>query len=335
MKRKKIIIFLSVLINSFFALAAWSETPQKIAKDSFPSVVMLLMVDKNDQPICLGSGFFVQENIIATNLHVIEGATKGYGKLIGVKDKFEIMGVVGVDKEYDLALLMTKDVKAPSLSLTDSTQVTIGDEIYVVGNPLGLEGTFSQGIVSGVRKDDKYSFLQITAPISPGSSGGPVLNNQGKVIGVAFAGFDDGQNLNFAISSNAIVSLLKEIKSPFSFPKISGKKNKPTEKTLNEGAEGIDFRWDVIFTELYPPRVPERCYTFSIRNKLNQPITNVSWVIIFYNKNNEPIDVDQDSYDGIIPAGLAKRENSCLRETSVSLLAQRVEIRIIDFRIAE
>jgi len=204
-----------------------------------------------------------------------------------------------------------------------------------VGNPLGLEGTFSQGIVSGVRKDDKYSFLQITASISPGSSGGPVLNNQGKVVGVAFAGFDDGQNLNFAISSNAILSLLKEIKSPFPFPKISTKDNKLTEKTLNEGAEGIDFRWKVIFPEVYPPKMPERNYTFSIRNKLNQPITNVSWITIFYNKNNEPIDVDQGSYDGIIPAGLAKRESSCLRDESVSLLAHRVEIRIIDFRIAE
>ncbi|MDO8488836.1 MAG: S1C family serine protease [Candidatus Omnitrophota bacterium] len=327
-KKLKRIFFAIITINSFFALAAWSETPQKIAKDSFPSVVMLAMVDKDDQPISLGSGFFIQENIIATNLHVIRGAIKGYGKLIGEKGKFQIMGVVAVDDEYDLALLMTKDVKAPSLSLTDSTQVSIGDEIYVVGNPLGLEGTFSQGIVSGIRKDGKYSFLQITAPISPGSSGGPVLNNQGKVIGVAFAGFDDGQNINFAIPSNTIVSLTKNIKSPVPFPKISGKENKLTEKTLSEGVEGTDFMWDA-FPEIYGR------FSFSIRNKLDRPVKDISWLVIFYNKRNEPIDVQEEVFSGTIRAGLARREEWTVSDKNVVKLAHRLEIRIIDFRIAE
>lgn len=329
-KRLKTIIFVTIVINLFFTLVAWPETPQKIAKDSFPSVVMLLMMDKDNQPICLGSGFFVRENIIATNLHVVEEATKGYGKLIGAKDKFEIIGVVEVDKEYDLVLLMTKDVKAPALRLADSTEASIGDEIYAVGNPLGLEGTFSQGIVSGVRKGDKYTILQITAPISPGSSGGPILNNQGKVIGVAFAGFEEGQNINFAIPSNAIVSLLKAIKSPSPFPKVAKKESKFIDKTLSEGVEGTDFVWGGIMPEIHK----DGSFSFSIRNKLNRPVKDVSWIVIFYNKHDEPIEVDEWKFHRTIRAGLAKRETGRVGD-EIPKLAHRVEIRIIDFRIAE
>jgi len=79
---------------------------------------------------------------------------------------------VGVDDVHDLAILSVQGLKAKALPLGDSSQVAAGDEVYVVGNPQGLEGTFSTGIVSGVRKIGDDSLLQITAPISPGSSGG-------------------------------------------------------------------------------------------------------------------------------------------------------------------
>jgi len=83
-----------------------------------------------------------------------------------------------------------------------------GDEIYVIGNPEGLEGTFSKGVISGIRSIDGRSYFQITAPISPGSSGGPVLNASGEVIGVAVASWRTGQNLNFAIPVFYVRSLL-------------------------------------------------------------------------------------------------------------------------------
>src|SRR5262249_3421737 len=81
----------------------------------------------------------------------------------------------------------------------------IGDEVYVVGNPEGLEGTFSQGIISSLRGND---YIQITAPISHGSSGGPVLNKNGEVIGVAVGLIEEGQNLNFAIPVSKLTQLL-------------------------------------------------------------------------------------------------------------------------------
>jgi hypothetical protein len=86
--------------------------------------------------------------------------------------------------------------------------VQVGDPVYAVGNPQGLEGTFSQGIISSIRDAGLDKLLQITAPISLGSSGGPVLNSKGEVIGVSVATFKAGQNLNFAIPSNYLKALL-------------------------------------------------------------------------------------------------------------------------------
>ena len=96
------------------------------------------------------------------------------------------------------------------LPLGDSETVRIGETVYVAGNPRGLEGTFSDGIISSIRKGYTRKRLQMTAPISPGSSGGPVLNANGEVIGVSFMTIDGGQNLNFAIPSRYLKVLLKQ-----------------------------------------------------------------------------------------------------------------------------
>jgi len=166
------------------------------------------MEDANSQPVSLGSGFFVKDDIVATNLHMIEGAARGYAKIVGQKPKYEIVGIVGIDTQRDLALLKITGVRAPSLTFGDINQVAVGDEVYAIGNPQGLEGTFSQGIVSSIRQVGSDILFQITAPISPGSSGGPVLNAQGKVIGIAVATFKGGQNLNFAIPATYLATFL-------------------------------------------------------------------------------------------------------------------------------
>jgi len=179
-----------------------AQTAREIAKKVSPSVVLLVMEDENGQPLAMGSGFVIEDGIVATNLHVIAGASRGYAKLADQKEKFNISGTVAVDVARDIALLAVEDIKAPALSIGDSKQLAVGDEVYAVGNPRGLEGTFSAGIISSIRKVNEDSLLQITAPISPGSSGGPVVDNKGEVIGVAVATFKGGQNLNFAIPSS-------------------------------------------------------------------------------------------------------------------------------------
>lgn len=203
-----LVSFIIILSLLFAPSLSQAQSTRQIAQNAFPSVVLLVMEDANSQPVSLGSGFFVKDDIVATNLHMIEGAARGYAKIVGRKPKYEIVGIVGLDTQRDLALLKITGVRAPSLTFGDINQVAVGDEVYAIGNPQGLEGTFSQGIVSSIRQVGSDILFQITAPISPGSSGGPVLNAQGKVIGIAVATFKGGQNLNFAIPATYLATLL-------------------------------------------------------------------------------------------------------------------------------
>ena len=118
-----------------------------------------------------------------------------------------IEGVTAIDKTNDLVILKVPTGRVKPLPLGDSNVVRVGEAVYVAGNPKGLEGTFSNGIISSLRDKSTKERLQMTAPISPGSSGGPVLNSNGEVIGVSFMTLVGGQNLNFAIP----VNLLKEL----------------------------------------------------------------------------------------------------------------------------
>ncbi len=183
---------------------------EDIAEKALAATVYLEMKNKSGKTLGIGSGFFVKPDLIATNYHVIEGAAGGTAKLVGKYTTYNIEGATAADRDNDLALLKVTAYGIKPLSLEDSDTVRIGETVYVTGNPKGLEGTFSNGIISSRR--DKYTKerLQMTAPISPGSSGGPVLNRKGKVIGVSFAQHRalDAENLNFAIPSKYLKALL-------------------------------------------------------------------------------------------------------------------------------
>lgn len=140
---------------------------------------------------------------------MIEGATQGTAKRGGQETAYTIEGVIAVDKKHDLAVVQASFPSVQPLPFTDSGLAEIGDEVYVAGNPMGhLDGAFSDGIISGIRGSSTDKLLQITAPIFPGSSGGPVINNKGEVIGVSVAQIRDGQNLNFAIPSNYLNAII-------------------------------------------------------------------------------------------------------------------------------
>jgi len=183
-------------------------TSQEVAKAAFPSVVLLVMQDPGGEAVCVGSGFILREGLVATSLHVVESAARGYAQLVGQKSQHTVAGIAGTDVEHDLVLLSIPGLKGPPLRLGESERVSVGDEVYVIGNPMGLEGTFSKGIVSGVRHVAGDVLLQLTAPISVGSSGGPVLDSYGRVIGVATAFAVEGQNLNFAVPASRLLPLL-------------------------------------------------------------------------------------------------------------------------------
>jgi S1-C subfamily serine protease len=289
------------------------------------------MADANGQPISLGSGFFVRDGIVATNLHVIERASSGYVKIIGQQPKYPIAGIVGSDPEHDLVLLKVS-ASAPALQLGEATKISVGDEVFAIGNPLGLEGTLSQGIVSGIRQVGSDTLLQITAPISPGSSGGPVLTAQGDVVGVAVATFSGGQNLNFAIPVSHLVRLLANMKlvpDPLS-RNVPTKARKSVVGELGgrstEGVRGAQFAWGDFGLGLY---------SFSLRNQLPQGVKNVRCLVVFYDDSGKPLDVSEPfcQMEQVLP-GLAKRVTGSV-DRSVQRLSKRVEIRILDFRIIE
>ena len=192
------------------------QTPQQIAKKSLASTVLVVMEDANDQPVTSGSGFFVGRGMIATNLHVVEGVFNGYVKRVGMNKTYRIKSIVAMNSQQDLAILRVSDIESPILPLGNSDELQIGEPVYAVGNPKGyLEGTFTEGVVSGVREFQIGNRrIQISAPISKGSSGGPVLNNKGEVIGVAVSFITEGQNLNFAIPSNYLKELLSKAGVP-------------------------------------------------------------------------------------------------------------------------
>jgi S1-C subfamily serine protease len=174
-----------------------------------PSVVRIEARSQGGR-VAQGSGFVVgQDGRIATNLHVIAGADAIEVKLVD-GTAYPVERVVAVDIERDLAILAIRKAGLPSVMLGDSDQVSAGDPVVAIGNPLGVfDFTVSDGLISSVRAlSPELVALQISAPISQGSSGGPLFNNYGEVIGVATFIAREGQLLNFGVPANYLKPLL-------------------------------------------------------------------------------------------------------------------------------
>ena len=193
--------------------AAQSAPPRKdipaIAKSANGAIVTIVMAD-NDKPIARGTGFLVsQDGVIVTNYHVIANGNIAVVKFSDGK-ALPVDGVLAADKVRDLAIIKIHGKNFRALTLGNSDRVQIGEDVVAIGNPLGLELTVSNGILSGVRTVEKEGgkFLQVTAPISHGSSGGPLFNMTGEVIGITSMYFEGGENLNFAIPVNDAKRLL-------------------------------------------------------------------------------------------------------------------------------
>ena len=202
---------LSVL---FAGTAASQDFLPELVKRIKPSAVAIETFDARDNTVARGSGFFIAPDRIITNRHVIERSSRVEIHLLDGK-KFPVHGVLAVDGEGDLALLQVDVPRALAVPLPIVQAVPQeGESIVVIGNPYGLEGSVSNGIVSAVREISGYGkIIQITASISPGSSGSPVVNMAGQVIGVATLQAAEGQNLNFAVPAERI-SQLKDQRHP-------------------------------------------------------------------------------------------------------------------------
>ena len=205
-----------LLFGSVGASAAPAPSPQpstpslqQLFKMSAPAVVLITQSNAAGKWTSLGSGFLVSSSgVLVTNNHVI--APDPDAASIAVKlprgDVYTDVRVIYAEARRDFAVLSIKATGLPTLKVGDSDQVEVGDQVVTIGNPKGLELTFTSGIVESVRLDPNkgYRFIQHQAPISPGSSGGPLLNMRGEVIGINTFEIKDAQNLNGAIPINYV-----------------------------------------------------------------------------------------------------------------------------------
>ena len=207
MKRGKLNLGLVLLFLVASHAAAQDALPELVRRIK-PSVVAIVTYDARGEKLSRGSGFFTAPDRVITNRHVLEGAYKAEIHTVN-NLAYNVKGVLAVDGEGDIALLQVDippTMTSPLMVVRTSPQE--GESIVVIGNPLGLEGSISNGIVSAVRDIPNFGrIIQITAPISPGSSGSPVINMRGEVIGVATLQLSDGQSLNFAVPSDRVVQL--------------------------------------------------------------------------------------------------------------------------------
>ena len=211
MMKRQFPLWLSLIffISSALVARADDSLPELIRRVK-PAVVSIIAYDSKNEVKMTGSGFFIRSGQVVTNLHVIENAHRVEVRTFDGKGKtYPALGVYGVDTEGDLALLSVDmpGARPHTLELTRSVPDE-GERIFVIGNPLRLEGSVSDGIVAAVREVPNLGkIIQITAPISHGNSGSPVFNMRGEVVGVVTIKVTNGQNISLALASSRVMEL--------------------------------------------------------------------------------------------------------------------------------
>jgi len=221
------------VVSVFFILLftsslAWSQQPTlpELIKRVKPTVVAITTYDSKDESLMTGSGFFVAPGRVITNLHVVKGSNRAEIKTLDGKGRvYPINGVLAVDEDGDLVLLSIDMPLERARSIEFAPALPDeGEPVFVIGNPLKLEGSVSDGIVSAVREVPNVgSIIQITAPISHGNSGSPVFNLNGQVLGVVTIKVTNGQNINLAIAAARVVALKADKLKPLSDLTAKGK----------------------------------------------------------------------------------------------------------------
>jgi S1-C subfamily serine protease len=186
-----------------------SRQGRQVYTDNAASVLLLYVKSPDGEFIAQGTGFCVGGQKIITNAHVAN-AGKIYVQLGPARVPARLERV---DASNDLAILeIPVEITAKPLRFA-SKPAAPGDTVFAITNPQGLEKTISQGVVSGLREFQGKQLLQVSAPLSPGSSGGPIFNSEGEVVGVAVGGLREGQNLNFAVPAALARKLLESKES--------------------------------------------------------------------------------------------------------------------------
>ena len=243
----------ALFVGGHGTAAAQAVDLKDLLRQSSPAVVTVATLDGRRQLTNSGSGFLISpDGILVTNHHVIRGAHELVAQLES-GESFSADRVLGLDCEADLAVLQlrTGAARLPFLRLGRSEAVEVGEQVIAIGSPAGLSATVSEGIISGIREisGSGVRLLQTTAAVSSGSSGGPLMRRDAQVIGVASYYLEGGQNLNFAVPSEYIVSILR---SPAPAPLRSAGiecEPSPLVTSMNRGRE--EQQAEIITNQIY------------------------------------------------------------------------------------
>jgi len=192
-------------------------TAEQIYRQASPAVFYIEVLDKDDAVVKTGSGFFISESGIAiTNYHVVVGGSA----MRITTDDGEVLDVAGIydfNRAIDAAIIQVDGKNFPFLQLADSSKLQTGATVFALGSPLGLQASFSKGIVSqALREVEGMEFIQLDAAISSGSSGGALIDTTGRVVGVTSATMTGSQNLNLAVPINLFAQLSRDKYVPLS-----------------------------------------------------------------------------------------------------------------------
>jgi Trypsin-like peptidase domain len=238
-------------------LADWSIS--KISERYAPAVVKIVALDEKDREVSSGSGFFVNNRgFVATNHHVLERAS---GALVQTaKGKTgEVLEIVRDDPGVDLVIARTSLQDTLPVAMGDSDKILVGESVLLMGNSPGWEGTLSSGMITHIRRAGDLKLIQISAPILPGCSGGPVFSVSGEVIAVATAFLDSA---DFAIPVNYLKNLRPK-PSPLSALK---------EPSVKFDASLVDKTLVDLLVEKNPDRPPARTLSLFVGGQ-NQSLT--------------------------------------------------------------
>ena len=205
------------------------------------NIVLIQAYNYEDELFATGSGVYIDQNTVYTNAHVIKDAER-IEIILDDNSKIKLKGIQSINEKKDIAILVTEKVESVQ-KLKMAKNVKIGTEVYAVGSPLGIKNSVSDGVISTKTKDKnmKVTIYQHTAPISPGSSGGALINKRGELIGINYASYEDGQNLNLAIKISEFNKINKKTKNDklikkatSSFFKVNELMNQPGKEIIRE-----------------------------------------------------------------------------------------------------
>lgn len=196
--------YFASLVVALSAASVAAETASQVFKQVSPSVVVVLTYDAAGKATELGSGVVLPNGNVATNCHVLKDGTQYRVRYLG---KDFVARLHFSDWGRDICSLSVAGLEAPPVTLGSTTTVNVGDPVYAIGTPEGLDLTLSQGIVSSLRHVKDGSYIQTTAAISPGSSGGGLFDDHGRLLGLTSFFISKGEQLNFALPVEWIESL--------------------------------------------------------------------------------------------------------------------------------